>query len=119
MFARLFRRGPPRVAPSTSFDEKPARIYRHTGSHTTFNGTRIFYVTLANQDCSFVKIKAHIQHDLGSDHPKEAATAIAALRAHLMESPINERTLVIKTAHYAGVFTLMANEDPRTLVVEL
>lgn len=118
MFARLFRRDPTRVTPS-GLDEKPARIYRHTGPHTAFTGTRIFYATLTGHDCSFVTIAAHIQHDLRSDHPKEAAAAIAALRAHLMESPISERTLVIKTAHYAGVFTLAENDDPRTLVVEL
>lgn len=115
MFARLFRRGP---APS-AVDEKPARIYRHVGPHAAFTGTRIFYATLAGANCSFVTIVAHIQHDLGTDYPKEAAAAIAALRAHLMESPIAERYLVVKTAHYAGVFTLAENDDARTLVVEL
>lgn len=118
MFARLFRFGaaPRRVAPT---DEPPARIYRHLGPHTAFTGTHIFYATLAGRDCSFVTIKAHIQHDLGREHPHEAAAAIAALRTHLLESPIDERYLIIKTPHYAGVFTLAENDDGRTLVVEL
>ena len=115
MFARLFRRGP---APSV-VDEKPARIYRHVGPHASFNGTRIFYVTLTGPACSFVTIATHIQHDLAPDYPKEAAAAIAAIRAHLLESPITERYLVIKTPHYAGVFTLAENDDMRTIVVEL
>lgn len=119
MLRRIFRfGGPHRVAPA-AIDELPARIYRHTGPHTTFGGTRIYYVTLAGRECSFIGIMTHIQTDLSRDHPHEAAAAIAALRAHLMESPISERFLVIKTAHYAGVFTLTENEDVRTLVVEL
>jgi hypothetical protein len=100
-------------------DDPPARIYRHVGPHNGFTGTRIFYATLAGSDCSFVRIKEIIQHDLGRDHPREAAAAIAALRTHLMESPIDERYLIVKTAHYAGVFTLAEHDDPRTLVVEL
>jgi hypothetical protein len=120
MLARLFRLGTARrVAPNSAADDPPARIYRHIGPHTGFTGTRIFYVTLTGPDCSFVRIKEVIQHDLGRDHPREAAAAIAALRAHLMESPIDERFLVVKTAHYAGVFTLADHDDPRTLVVEL
>lgn len=119
MLRRIFRLGGPRRVTPAAIDDPPARIYRHTGPHTAFGGTRIFYVTLAGRDCSFMGIMAHIQADLGRDFPHEAASAIAALRTHLMESPISERFLVIKTAHYAGVFTLTENEDVRTLVVEL
>ncbi len=122
MFARLFNLvAPRRITPFTEHgvNENPARIYSHIGPHTRFNGTRIFYVTLSGRDCSFLHIKSRIQYDLGRDYPHEAAAVIAALRAHLLESPVAERYLVVKTAHYAGVFTLAENEEVRTLVVEM
>jgi hypothetical protein len=122
MLARLFNLfSTRRITPFTEqgTNEKPIRIYSHIGPHTKFNGTRIFYATLSGRDCSFLNIKSRIQHDLGKEHPQEAAEAITALRAHLLESPMYERYLVVKTAHYAGVFTLAENEDIRTLVVEM
>jgi hypothetical protein len=119
MLARLFNLLTPRRITGQGTNEKPARIYSHIGPHTKFNGTRIFYATLSGRDCSFLNIKSRIQNDLGKEHPQEAAEAITALRAHLLESPIDERYLVVKTAHYAGVFTFAENDDVRTLVVEM